>query len=68
MSNQSDSTVDICKAASKPSYSFRLTGDESNDATDSKAMRGGMRPGFAGFALCSRSKVEKTCWRPTSFS
>ena len=60
MSNQSDSTIDICKAASKPSYSFRLTGDESNDAADSKAMRGGMRPGFEGFALCSRSKVEKT--------
>ena len=39
MSNQSDSTIDICKAASKPSYSFRLTGDESNDAADSKAMR-----------------------------
>ena len=59
MSNQSDSSTDICKTASKPCYSFILTGDESNDATDSKAMRGGMRPGFGGFALCSRTKVEK---------
>ena len=59
MSNQSDSSTDICKAASKPCYSFRLTGDESNDATDSKGMRGAMRPGYGGFALCIRIKVEK---------
>ena len=59
MSNQSDSSTDICKAASKPCYSFRLTGDnlnESNDATDTKAMRAGMRPGFGGFALCTSRK------------
>ena len=59
MSNQSDSSADICKAASKPSYSFRLTGNnrnESSDATDRK----GMNPRFGGFALCTRSKVERS--------
>ena len=62
MSVQSDSTTDICKAASRPGYSFRLTGDnlnESTDATDTKAMRSGMRSGFGGFALCTKSKIKK---------
>ena len=59
MSNQSESSTYICKAASKPSYSLRLTvknRNESSHATDSK----GMKPTFGGFALTTRSKLERS--------
>ena len=62
MSSQSELRADICKAASIPTYSFKLptaTRNESGDATDSK----GMRPSQAftgGFALCTTSKVERS--------
>ena len=63
MSNQSESSADICKAASKPTNYFRINTanpNESSDSTDSK----GMRPthgGFTGgFALSTRTKLERT--------
>ena len=59
MSNKSESSTNICKAASKPSYSLRLTANncnESSDGTDSK----GMKPTFGGFALSTRSKLERS--------
>ena len=58
MSMQSETTTDICKPASRPGYSFRLTADNLNesDATNTK----GRRSEFRGFALCSKSKFEKT--------
>ena len=62
MSNQSESRADICKAASTPTYSFKLpTGNrnESTDATDCKGMRAN-QAFTGGFALCTRSKVHCT--------
>ena len=62
VSKQSESRADICKAASTPTYSFKLpTGNlnESGNATDSKEMR----PNQAftgGLALCTRGKVHCT--------
>ena len=59
MSNQSESSTDICKAASKSCYSFRLPGDNRNEINNSNDSKD-MRPGFGGFALCTKSKVEKS--------
>ena len=58
MSNQSKSTTDICKAASKPTNYFRINTanpNEASDATDSK----GMRSTCGGFALSTRTKLER---------
>ena len=62
MSNQFDSRADICKAASTPTYSFKLptaNRNESEDATDSKGMK--TNQAFTGgFVLCSRRQVHCT--------
>ena len=63
MSNESESSADICKTASKPTYSFRINTanpNESSDATESKGM-GSISGGFVGgFALSTRTKLERS--------
>ena len=62
MSNQSESTTDICKAASKPTNYFRINTanpSEASDATDSKGMRSTSGGFVGGFALSTRTKPER---------
>ena len=59
MSNQSELSTDVCKAASTPTYSLRLSANnrsEASDATDCK----GLRPTFGGFSLTAKSKLERS--------
>ena len=63
MSNQSESTSDICKAASKPTNYFRINTanpNEGSDATDSKGMRSTPGGFVGGFALSTRTKLERS--------
>ena len=73
MSNQSESTSNICKAASKPTNYFRINTanpNEGSDATDSKGMRSTSGGFVGGFALSTRTKLEKSghiaAWVPSN--
>ena len=62
MSNQSESSTDICKAASKPTNDFRINTaipNEVTDTTDSKGMRSTSGGFVGGFALSTRTKLER---------
>ena len=63
MSNQSESSADICNAASNPTNYFRINTanpNESSDATDSKGMRSTSGGFVGGFALSTRTKLERS--------
>ena len=63
MSNQSESSTDICKAASKPTDYFRINTaypNETSHATDSKGMRSTCGGFVGGFALSTRTKLERS--------
>ena len=63
MSNQSESSTDICKAASKPTNYFIINTanpNEASDATESKGMRSTSGGFVGGFALSIRTKLERS--------